>query len=333
MTSTPSPNTYLRDVIATLDNAGKQHRLALDIINKSFAQFREPLLRGISRNIFQNLQATTTLTSHLALTLQPLVTPVPSLFESLPSLKLLNDSLSHLSEHLNAIMPSLIKYARISEQINKDAKVMNAGGYFLWEHWPVVAFQRYVGGIHQVPARQRNAVLTNVLLSITRADGFVELLEDCFLDSPMLQQRWPIVEQALEANLNRNYLLSIPTLLAQVEGVLVDALVMNETLCVKDYKVYRKSNGKELNGLKQIAKMVKQSEFQEDPRFLMFADYVIDNLTPERNYIMHGRKVDYGKASLSVKLVLYLWGLTTEISRYENPKVLAKATDVQAAPA
>jgi hypothetical protein len=42
----------------------------------------------------------------------------------------------------------------------------------------------------------------------------------------LLGKRWPVIEEALWTHRNRRYLLSVPPLLAQVEGAIADAMIL-----------------------------------------------------------------------------------------------------------
>jgi len=194
----------------------------------------------------------------------------------------------------------------------------------LWTDWEILKLAR-------VDAQVQSAVVTNSLLKLTRTEEFATAMLSELGNSPKLQRRSAIFEQALEAHLNRKYLVSIPTLLPQVEGIWEDALVMrNEvTYKYKDGKYGRKR--KNLHLRNESARYVgtldlklRRTTLRDHPALRGSVQLLSDAIVPKRDEILHGRLVGYGKAKLSVQLLLVLYVLLREVRVFESA-MLARA--------
>src|SRR5690606_8578329 len=118
---------------------------------------------------------------------------------------------------------------------------------------------------------------------------------------------------------------AIPTLLAQVEGMFTDALILkqlvvrvNGKLCARDSSGNPKldKNGKpvQLHGLGQ---KVNNSDLRNEYLLEGLADFFTAYLVSERNEIMHGSSISYNRAKLSIQLVLNVYLLAAEFADFE----------------
>ena len=327
--------------------ANAELKTALRSASAGIGTLLASLVQPIHKSVFQSTQQLLRATAPLASPVNQALAPTSeshsqSFFDSLPSLNSLNEQFIGVNTLVDLILRGDVGYRKeISELHDKiynaldefeenDAALLDDEGYLLRDSWFIRTVIQLVG-IHQVDHRVRAAVITNKLLGYTKKREFAESLEEHFNKTPILSRRWRIIENALDAHRNRGYLLSVPALLAQVEGILADALVMKEIVYVDNGKVYSKNyrNGKprELKGMYELANEVKKTELQENREFRMFANLLIGSLARNRNMILHGRNVDYGKANLSVKLILYILGLADEISRHADVRNFAKSTN------
>ena len=182
-----------------------------------------------------------------------------------------------------------------------------------WQYWPIT-FLRDFAEISRKDTEVQETHLVNYLLGIIQQQGFIDEFEALICKSEIHKKRWKIIEKAYQLHTEGDYLASIPILLAQVEGVLRDTLALNDIVIVQGRKTYPKSNNgecEELFGLGELGKLVREreSELQNDLSFRPFATYILFVLAPERNDILHGRVVDYGKPGLSARLILSISGL------------------------
>lgn len=225
-------------------------------------------------------------------------------------------------------LPDFSELAKGFEKYDKAADVLDEAGYqFLFHHWTLADIAQFVG-VDQVDVRVRNAAVTNRLLGMMRSDEFVKTLEACFQSSSVLRRRWRIIQQALIAHNKKNYSLSIPTLLAQVEGMFTDALVLkgivikvNGKVCVKDStgkpKLNKNSKPIELHGLGQ---KVQNSDLTAELLLQDLAQFFTSRLIRERNDIMHGHHITYDTAKRSAELILNVYVLAAEFAEFESEK-------------
>jgi hypothetical protein len=164
----------------------------------------------------------------------------------------------------------------------------------------------------------RNAAFTNSIAATTRHKNFEEQLHQLFQRSSVLRRRWKIVAQAICAHRRREYHISVPALLAQVEGIIGDALILKKLVHREGNQLYLKENGKLKQGKNGdrvkatgLDSLIRHSKWKDDAVLNGVADLITTQLAGERNGIMHGRRVDYGTAKLSVQGLLLLLVLAT----------------------
>lgn len=121
----------------------------------------------------------------------------------------------------------------------------------------------------------------------------------------LLKRRMPILEAAVSAHSRGEYLLSIPPLLAQAEGIIADGFSHNGQMSGRDYEIYVKrlfdSGVKE-----QIAAAVNKSvvAFWQGVLYTGFAHGQPIGSPLSRHAVLHGGDVDYGTPEGSLKSVL-----------------------------
>jgi len=180
-------------------------------------------------------------------------------------------------------------------------------------------------GVRRVDQRVRTAWLTNQVLHFSRTDEFAEEIEHAFSGSVVLARRWPVIAEALDAHRSRRYLLSIPPLLAQTEGVVGDALVLRGIVRPAAGKLYvldskgkraRDAKGKfiMISGAHDLANRSKQLDHET---LQSVADYITTIFVGNRNPILHGRKPAYSSPKLSVQSLLALLFLAEAVSEFE----------------
>lgn len=235
----------------------------------------------------------------------------------------------NLNLDIGRFFDNLPDFTVIAERLvayGKAADALEEGGFsFLLRYWTLGDIARFVE-IGSISPRVRSAVTTNRLLALTRSDEFINELEQLFNESTILRRRWKVLEQAIIAHKDRQYILSIPVLLAQVEGIFSDALVLknlvvrvNGQLCAKDItgmpRLDRRGRPIQLHGLGQ---KVQNSDLQNEDILQGLAEFFVDYLVPERNGILHGNLTNYARAKLSVQLLLNVYLLAIEFNYYEN---------------
>lgn len=223
-------------------------------------------------------------------------------------------------------LPDLNTIQQHLEILDKAGVAFEKSGYGFTDHlWSV----RFVVELAYVSPKVQQAVITNKILAQTRSNEFEAALRDRMQNSTLLQRRWRIVALALEAHRNRQYLLSIPPLLAQVEGIFTDMLILKGMAIARNGKLYaRGADGKEkrdknqkpipLTGLSQKA---AHSRFQNHDVVQRIVDLFMKYLTENRNAILHGQQTTYGRAKLSTQTLLVLHILAQALSEFEAGKI------------
>jgi hypothetical protein len=185
-----------------------------------------------------------------------------------------------------------------------------------------------VAGLRQVQPSARGAAVTHRMLSITCDEQFTSSLQETFQTSEVLQRRWKIVEEAVDAHCERRYYSSTSLLVQQIEGVLGDALILKGAVVKKGGKLYeRNSDGTiKLNSKKKpqevpgLTRLLQLSNFKSHPVLDRTTTYFSDQLIPDRHGIAHGRQLDYGRAKRSAQYLLLLYVLTQELAVFEVPE-------------
>jgi len=173
-------------------------------------------------------------------------------------------------------------------------------------------------GTGVIDDRVRKAVITNRVLAMTRSNDFVSEVLSTARGNLLLKRRAPILEAALMSHRLRSYSVSIPALLAQIEGVYTDLLVFKgEAVLMKGKAVPLTTTGQprmktKKNGTPQVhpfvgmQEKIQNSELKKHEATHSVVAFMLDKLVSERNAILHGENVTYGKARLSAQLVLAL---------------------------
>lgn len=251
--------------------------------------------------------------------------PAVDLKDFMPKIPVL-PRLPHLAD-MKALQRMFRQSAELAER-SVEATVqgdetLEASGYGFADHmwnWSFVATFAHVD------PRVRAAVVTRRMAILTSSETFEEWLAEEIEGSILLKRRWPIVRQALAAHRRREYVLSTPVLLARIEGVVGDALILKNRVVAKDGKLYRlDNNGNVMLGrnkrpveLRGLHPLVSLSDFSDHEALEDTASFITDSLAPWRNPILHGRNVQYGTAKLSVQALLVLWLLAIEVRAEEE---------------
>jgi hypothetical protein len=124
-------------------------------------------------------------------------------------------------------------------------------------------------------------------------------------DNLLLRGRAPILRAGVEAHLRGDYACSVPTLLPQIEGIVVDGYGHKGRLCGKDYRDYLKrlleqdsSQGLEAE-LRDVARM-----FFLDILLAEFEHGKAIHFHPSRHAVLHGADVSYATEENSLKAIL-----------------------------
>lgn len=164
--------------------------------------------------------------------------------------------------------------------------------------WNMIYLRSFAG----LPATNRDAVITNKLRAFTCSDEFIETLLENISSSKMLGRRSRIIELCLEAHQRREYELSIPSVMVQIEGAIGDAMFLKELVVREGNKYFlvgpdgqpkRDRNNKRLSTI-TLSPAIKNANLDEHPELTDASDFLSSVLIQRRNDILHGRDVKYG---------------------------------------
>ncbi len=134
-------------------------------------------------------------------------------------------------------------------------------------------------------------------------------------NSPLLRPRIHILKAALEAHLRGEYILSIPAMLPQIEGVVVTGLGISGRMKSKKFEEY-------VNSLQHEAIVIKNKN-NALRRFVtakLMAPFVHGQpveASPSRHAILHGADLHYGSEVNSLKLILFMENIR-QMFRFET---------------
>ena len=226
-----------------------------------------------------------------------------------------------------ALREMLQRAAEVAEQTREATalgdETLEVSGYGFADHMWNWGFVATFADTHP---RVRDAVVTRRMAAVTSSETFEEWLAEEIEGSRLLKPRWPVIRQALAAHRRREYILSTPVLLAQIEGIVGDAMILKNRVAVRNGKLFRLDNNGEIElnvkgrpiELKGLHSLVDLSDFSEHEVLEDAAAFLTDSIAPWRNSILHGRNVRYGRAKLSVQALLMVWLLAAEVRTFEE---------------
>jgi hypothetical protein len=204
-------------------------------------------------------------------------------------------SVAHLSKVFRPSWPDAQAIADAFAEADEGKSHLDDHGYgFVVADWGIATLREI--------ARERPQAreLHRAFLELTRHDKWATDFLGRVENSPTLSRRHRILRAAHQAHLDRNYALSVPVLYAQLEGVLTDLLVLEGRARRKGHKVHKRSGG-ELTGLAKKAKHYSRGEAAAQA---FVTREVLEDLSPDRNAVLHGSKTGYRQASRSARLLL-----------------------------
>ena len=215
-------------------------------------------------------------------------------------------------------LPDPVELKKHIKDIEEAERLLENKGFGFTNHlWK----RSFIKEFNDIPDQVSDAVVTNKLLSITRKESFYEELIDLFNDYSILKGRKEIIDSAYSAHKNRNYLLSVPVLLTQIEGIINEMLILRGEAKLIEGKFYarnkdgslklnKNNNPIMLTGLKW---KIDHSKFKNDEVLKGIANSLSDKLIFERNEILHGQGVNLIKPKLSTQCLLIIFVLSNEL--------------------
>lgn len=204
-----------------------------------------------------------------------------------------------------------VTYAEhLNHQYRQSNDVLRARGWWALSSWTDDQLARYTEIAGSAPATE----LDRQLCDDYQADGAHRLLElvDTWWDVPAFRLRRPIILDAIADHRHGRYRVSVPTLLPSVEGVVADTFDLGHQV--------RATAGLEaltevFDGLDAIVLDVAIGQLTYLYSRVDFPP-ATSPLSPRlnRHLILHGRTVRYGREANSLKVLLHLDELHTQLA-------------------
>ena len=222
-----------------------------------------------------------------------------------------------------SLQPILENIESLMEDAEAGREILRASEFGFADHFWTIFYMR---GFAHIDPRTRSATVTNKLVAVTRSEQFVEQFRDGVNESKLLTKRWKIIESAIDAHASKNYDLAVPTLLAQIEGVLVDLMFLKDLVKKEKNKFYLvgengdfkiNKHGKRLAPI-TLSPAITHAKLTEHSNLSAASEFVADTLVQRRNAVLHGHDLNYGKAKLSVQALLILTILADAVTELES---------------
>lgn len=232
-------------------------------------------------------------------------------------------------------LPDISEIMRSAREVEEAGALLDEAGYGFSGHLWAVAFLR---GFLKVSPRARKSQMTRAFLAETQSVEFEDELKGIFQGAQLLKHRWPIVTSILAAHRRCDFLASVPLLYAQIEGMYADALILKGEVLLyrgklyprgadgkrEQYEVKDKITGQSTGRMKNkdaitgLRSLIDRSKLQDTQELQVLVDMALNSLNSERNPVMHGRNVAYGKSLNSNRLILMLYVLAYGVASIEQ---------------
>lgn len=147
--------------------------------------------------------------------------------------------------------------------------------------------------------------------------GFEANVWQIFTGTTTLKDRINNILEALEAHRKGQFTLSVPALMAQLEGVITDMLVLRGLVFRDGSKARRSDNQVELAGLKGKIDLYAQ-QFQNTTPVARVRQFIVDRVAPDRNYTQHGVPNDKYTVEVSTHLLILIYYFGSQLMAWER---------------
>lgn len=323
-TVTEAPTT-LSDVRSTLQGDVERREAEMATL---LARIRLPVMPSLGIHFQPAIQSlvessrriTESIRPHLEILTQQLSEP-RRLVESFAHVSIPPAALTQIFESI----PSPERVRELLQGLREGQETLDELGYgFTIEAWEPGFIQQIGRGEYG------HRELHNLLLAETRTSEYREQLASTFGQTERLGQRWKIVGPALNAHVRREYALSIPAFLTQLEGMATDLLILKGRAVFQGKKLLAKEEGAVKRQKRRPGKAVvlsgldaklRHSGYERMEEVRDAADFILNSLVHLRNAILHGSRTSYMSAKLSVQL-LHLIGTYAQVAVNEERKGL-----------
>jgi len=145
-------------------------------------------------------------------------------------------------------------------------------------------------------------------------DEYLKKMLHEWLKSPLLKQRMHILKPAVSAHIRGEYILVIPVMLSQIEGIIASGFRVSGWMNGEKFRRHIESLFHEAIIIKGKNEAIR--EFVTAKLMVPFLHGHPVNSPLSRHAILHGADIDYGTKANSLKLILFLENLR-QLFRFE----------------
>jgi hypothetical protein len=193
------------------------------------------------------------------------------------------------------------------ETLFRISQIFNEPEYQTFQYnWLAFLSIDQVISLYKMHKQGKDAEIQQILIDVSNNQQYLEDFLKEMERSSIFQPRIRIIKDAMEAHLDCKYSLSVPVLLAQVEGIIWE-IAMKNGVKFKDEIMTKKGKKSLLISAKDLLTITKV----KDEIFEYAVKEYLKNINVEdfRHGILHGRIIDYDTAENSTKLLLFLRAL------------------------
>lgn len=208
----------------------------------------------------------------------------------------------HIAKLNDAIGPILRELAELGLTAQQYPVVMYALGWPPVDCFTTKEQLRIIDAYNREPEQIESLRATIEKAIISRYDGpRLDAMVAHWRTRPLLKRRMNILEQAVHAHVEGRYALTVPTVLAQLEGLIADGFVHHGKMYLSHYKGY-------LGRLLSPELLRRHDETVKDFMVkVILAGFEHGNPLPSnvsRHAILHGADTTYDTVEYSLKTVL-----------------------------
>lgn len=159
----------------------------------------------------------------------------------------------------------------------------------------------------QMHKEGKDKEIENMLMRVSKNESFFKNLLEELSEIPLFQPRLRVLKEALRAHVDGKYALSIPCMLAQIEGILWD-IAHKKGFAIGTTIITPKGKQKRVKGAYLLVDQTKLYDLMTD----YLAEFFLNKIYTAgfRHSVLHGRNTNYDNAEDSMKLVMLLRALS-----------------------
>jgi len=228
-----------------------------------------------------------------------------------------------LTEHLDQIFEKH-NIKEVFRKVDEDTAWLLSFGWPPLMHAPVNSASRLRHYCNGMDLTKTQKEINESILGFYTPDRIRNEILKCWETKPFLSNRIHILRSSIEAHINSNYILSVPALLPQLEGIIAENFKHKGIMRGDVYRKY----------LKQIMPE-ERTGFNRLFSKLIF-EYILNNFEYgqpivfdlNRHAILHGADVNYSNPTTSLKAILVIDFIIDQIkfvsldgsNYYHNPE-------------